>query len=107
MGGNGHGNRRAVGLTEMSTIQRKKNEVVEQHFLRRIWEGWKKIARKIGDFNARVILTIFYLLLLMPFAILVKAFTDPLEIKKNAKKGWQLREENPDITPMERAVKQF
>lgn len=90
----------------MSTIQRKKTEVKEMSFFRKIWEGWKKIARKIGDFNARVILTIFYLLLLMPFALLVKAFTDPLEIKKNAKKGWQLREEKPDLTPMERAARQ-
>ena len=91
----------------MSTIQRKKKEVKEKSFLRKIWDGWKKIARKIGDFNARVILTIFYLILLMPFALMVKAFTDPLEIKKNAKKGWQLKEENPDVTPMERAVRQF
>ena len=91
----------------MSTIQRKKKEEVKKHFLRRIWDGWKKIARKIGDFNARVILTIFYLILLMPFAILVKTFTDPLEIKKNAKTGWQLKEENSDVTPMERAVRQF
>ena len=91
----------------MSTIQRKKKEVKEKSFLRKIWDGWKKIARKIGDFNARVILTIFYLILLMPFALMVKAFTDPLEIKKNAKTGWLLKEENPDVTPMERAVRQF
>ena len=91
----------------MSTIQLNKKEVKEKLLLRKIWDGWKKIARKIGDFNARVILTIFYLILLMPFALLVKAFTDPLEIKKNSKKGWHLREENPDITPMERAVRQF
>jgi len=91
----------------MSTVQRKKKEIVKESLPRRLWEGWKKIARKIGDFNARVILTIFYLVLLMPFAILVKAFTDPLEIKKNAKKGWLLREEKPDVTPMERAAKQF
>jgi len=91
----------------MSTIQRKKKEVKQKSLLRRIWDGWKKIARKIGDFNARVILTIFYLILLMPFAVMVKSFTDPLEIKKNAKKGWHTREENPDITPMERAARQF
>ena len=91
----------------MGTIQRNKKEAVKKSFFRKIWDGWKKIARKIGDFNARVILTIFYLILLMPFALLVKAFTDPLEIKKNAKKGWHLREEDPDITPMERAARQF
>ena len=42
-----------------------------------------------------------------PRDLVFKAFTDPLEIKKNAKTGWLLKEENPDITPMERAVRQF
>jgi hypothetical protein len=91
----------------MGTINRKKADASQMSLPRRIWEGWKKIARKIGDFNARVILTIFYLVLLMPFAILVKLFTDPLEIKKNARTGWLPREEKPGITPMERAVRQF
>ena len=92
---------------EMSTIQRKKKEVKKKSLLRKIWDGWKKIARKIGDFNARVILTIFYLILLMPFALMIKAFSDPLEIKKSSHKGWHTREENPDVTPMERAARQF
>lgn len=91
----------------MSTIQRKKKEVKKKSLLRKIWDGWKKIARKIGDFNARVILTVFYLILLMPFALLVRTLTDPLEIKKNAKKGWHTREEKPDVTPMESAARQF
>jgi hypothetical protein len=91
----------------MGTINRKKTDTSQMSLPRRIWEGWKKIARKIGDFNARVILTVFYLVLLMPFAILVKLFTDPLEIKKNARTGWLPREEKPGISPMEKAVRQF
>lgn len=92
----------------MGTINRKTTDTSQTSLPRRIWEGWKKIARKIGDFNARVILTVFYLVLLMPFAILVKLFTDPLEIKKNTmKKGWQPREEKPGVSPMERAARQF
>ncbi len=92
----------------MSTINRKKADTSEKSLPRRIWEGWKKIARKIGDFNARVILTVFYFILLMPFAVMVRLFTDPLEIKKNTmKKGWHMKEEKPGVTPMERAARQF
>lgn len=92
----------------MGTINRKTTDTSQMSLPRRIWEGWKKIARKIGDFNARVILTVFYLVLLMPFAILVKVFTDPLEIKKNTKKkGWQPKEEKPGVSPMESAARQF
>lgn len=91
----------------MGTTSRKETDASGKSLPRRIWEGWKRIARKIGDFNARVILTVFYLVLLMPFAILVKLFTDPLEIKKNARTGWHPREERPGVSPMERAVRQF
>lgn len=75
-------------------------------FFRRLWEGWKKIALIIGDFNARVILTVFYFVLLCPFAIMLKLFTDPLEIKKKEHVGWHEKKEDADITPLERAAKQ-
>lgn len=92
---------------EMAISGRRKKKDAKKNILKRIWDGWKKIARKIGDFNARVILTIFYFVLLLPFALMVKFFTDPLEIKKGAKKGWQVKEEKADIPPMERAARQF
>ena len=75
-------------------------------FFRRLWEGWKKIALIIGDFNARVILTVFYFVLLCPFAIMLKLFTDPLEIKKKEHVGWHEKKEDKEITPLERAAKQ-
>jgi hypothetical protein len=91
----------------MGKSVRKKDKNEKKHILRRIWDGWKKIARKIGDFNARVILTIFYFILLLPFAILVKWLSDPLEIKKGAAKGWRIIEVKSDISPMEKAARQF
>ncbi|MEZ4548169.1 MAG: hypothetical protein R3B51_10825 [Thermodesulfobacteriota bacterium] len=74
---------------------------------RRAWNWWKKIARKIGDFNARVILTLFYLVPLLPFALAVRAFTDPLQMKKKERHGWHIKEEKEGTTPLERAQKQF
>lgn len=86
---------------------KKAEQTKKQHVFRRGWEGWKKIARKIGDFNARVILTIFYFVLMLPFALLVRFLTDPLHIKEKSPKRWQAIEEKPDLTPLERAEKQF
>ena len=48
----------------------KKAAPPETNPFKRAWNWWKKIARKIGDFNARVILTIFYLVPFLPFAAL-------------------------------------
>lgn len=46
------------------------------------WEGWKKLAHKIGNFQARVILSIFYGILVLPFGLAARWFSDPLQIKK-------------------------
>jgi len=48
---------------------------------KRAWQAWKRIAHKIGNFQARVVLTIFYFLLVFPFGIAARLFSDPLRIK--------------------------
>lgn len=91
----------------MSKSEKDINDTeVKQGFFRRLWEGWKRIARKIGDFNARVILTLFYFILLCPFAIILKLFTDPLEIKKKEHVGWHIKEDDSELSVMERATRQ-
>jgi len=42
----------------------------------------RKLAKIIGDFNARLILTIIYVVVLWPFGFMVRFFSDPLRIKK-------------------------
>lgn len=49
--------------------------------LQRIWQAWKHIAHKIGNFQARVILTVFYAVLMFPFGMAARLFSDPLRIK--------------------------
>ena len=71
--------------------------------LRRLWEGWKRVGRKIGDFQARVLLTVFYFVILAPFAVVVRFKADPLGIKRGG--GW-----HPVVragAPIERARRQF
>lgn len=46
------------------------------------WQGWKDLAHKIGNFQARVILSIFYAILVAPFGLSARLFSDPLRIKK-------------------------
>ncbi len=93
----------------MSEKKSKKGdvEVKPQSAPRRLWEWWKRVARKIGDFNARVILTIFYCILLMPFALMVRLLTDPLRIKPKTEKRWLQREAEKDGDPLEKAARQF
>ena len=74
-------------------------------FIQRFWVWWKRIARIIGDFNARVILTLFYFIFLAPFALAVRLFTDPLSIKNKSAPSWGIKPEAED-TLMEQARKQ-
>ncbi|NIT13658.1 MAG: hypothetical protein GTN99_05280, partial [Candidatus Dadabacteria bacterium] len=74
---------------------------------KRIWKWWVPKAHRFGNFQARLILTIFYFTIFMPFALLVKIFTDPLRIKQKTPKGWIERKEEQVDDLLERARKQF
>jgi hypothetical protein len=54
--------------------------------LKKIWAGYKRIARKIGDFQARVLLTVIYAVLVLPFGLAIRFFADSLHIKNRPTK---------------------
>ncbi len=74
--------------------------------VRRLWEWWKRVGKRIGDFQARVLLSFFYYTVFAPFAIAVRWVSDPLAIKDGAPRGWQLKREE-EASPTERATRQF
>jgi hypothetical protein len=47
---------------------------------RRLWAGWLKVAHAIGTFQARVILSVFYFVVVPVFALLVQVLRDPLSL---------------------------
>ena len=49
---------------------------------KRILEAWTRLARQIGDFQARVVLTILYVFLLLPFGLTTRLIGDPLRVKR-------------------------
>ena len=73
---------------------------------RRLWEGWKRFGRKVGDVQARGLLILFYFVFLAPFALVVRWGSDPLAIKAGTRKGWRPRIDETG-SPTERATKQF
>jgi hypothetical protein len=71
--------------------------------LRRLWEGWKRFGRKLGDWQARALLTVFYFVILAPFALVVRWKADPLGLKRGG--GWL--PVTPSGDARERARRQF
>jgi hypothetical protein len=70
----------------------------------RAWERWKVVAHAIGTFNARLLLSVFYFVVVPPFALIVKV-KDPLGLRRQGRGGWTGR---PIVdTSSESARRQF
>ena len=64
--------------------------------LKRAWTAWRRIGQKIGDFLARVVLSVFYFTVFLPFALVVRLFQDPLKIRpRNLKTYWEGKQAQP------------
>jgi uncharacterized membrane protein YbhN (UPF0104 family) len=50
--------------------------------LKRALRTWKRLAHTIGNFQARVLLTVFYGIIVFPLGIIARLFLDPLRIKR-------------------------
>lgn len=50
-------------------------------FLKRIEKFLEPYAKKVGNFQARVLLTVLYAIFVLPFGVLARLFSDPLRIK--------------------------
>ena len=48
---------------------------------KRVWQTWKQAAHAVGTFQSRVLLTIFYAVLVLPFGIFARLLSDSLRIK--------------------------
>ena len=55
-----------------------------KQFLNRLWQGWQELGRHIGDFQARLLLTVFYFTIYVPFGLLTRLFLDPLQVRRGA-----------------------
>ena len=69
--------------------------------LRKLWEAWKRLAHKIGNFQARVLLTVIYAVIVLPFGLLVRLFADPLRVRRRPE-GWL---NHPDVSYDETSVR--
>ena len=74
--------------------------------LRAIWNKWKVIGQKIGDVQARILLSVFYFAVLGPFAVLFTILPQRLRPRRDGAKRW-LKRPTIDGDPLELARRQF
>ena len=56
--------------------------------LQLIWKKWLKFGRLLGDFIGRLVLTIFYFTIFLPFGIVYRFFQDPLDKRSHSTPMW-------------------
>jgi hypothetical protein len=76
------------------------------NWMKNFWEKWKAFGHKVGDFQARLILTLFYFVVICPFAAVVRFGAKPLRLKSLHTSNW-LRSEVDTDDSMARARRQF
>lgn len=62
--------------------QRAPATVQDAGELRRWWKGWKTFTAEISNYQGRTLLAFFYFIVVTPFGILVRLFSDPLRLRR-------------------------
>lgn len=50
--------------------------------MKNLWEKWKHLSEKIGNFQATVLFSILYFLMVFPYGFISSRFNDYLNIKR-------------------------
>jgi hypothetical protein len=74
-------------------------------FLKRLWKAWQNVALIIANFVARLVLTLFYFTVFLPFGVGVTLFGDALKLKETNPPHWKARETLKET--IEQAQRQF
>jgi hypothetical protein len=67
-------------------------------FVRAAWAHWKKIAHAVGVVQTRVLMVIFYFIVVLPVGLVVRLSGDPLHLKAPTGGNWTAhRHEEPSL----------
>ena len=54
----------------------------------KVWTTWKRFAQIVGDFIGRIVLTLFYFTIFVPFGLGVRLLGDPLAVRCKQDVRW-------------------
>lgn len=73
--------------------------------LKKLWHGWQRFGRFIGNLVGRVVLSLFYFTILLPFGLGATLFGDTLGLKNTSGSHWKDR--TSPIPDLDAARRQF
>ena len=60
----------------------------DRSFLRKLWDGWMTFAKVLGNINSRIILTVFYFVVVGLVSLLVGRWQNYLKGRCPSKSNW-------------------
>ena len=73
--------------------------------LMNLWNGWKRFATRLGNYQSRIWLAIIYFILMVPFGMLMRLFMNPWKSSNTEGTAWIQKE--PSKTDLSSARNQF
>jgi hypothetical protein len=67
----------------------------DMSLLKQLWKKWRAFGQVMGDFVARIFMTLFYFTVAVPFGIGVRLLKDPLHLKSK-EVAWLKRAEREE-----------
>ncbi|MFP4082052.1 MAG: hypothetical protein ACLFVG_04745 [Candidatus Aminicenantes bacterium] len=86
--------------------KRERKERIRQNPVKKFWQNWKNFSKRAGSFQSKTFLSLFFFLVVTPFALAVKIFSDPLRLKPEAKNSYWLTKKHIP-TDLEHFRRQF
>lgn len=62
----------------------------------RIWQGFLAFAKRVGQVQAWLLLTVFYVLVLAPVALIFRLSADPLRLRHRGSAIWHTKPKPDD-----------
>jgi hypothetical protein len=69
---------------QLGSTRRQAELPPDSPFYKKLWRGWQRVARLIGDLLSRLVTTLGFVIVLPLFALGVRLFSDPLQLKGGA-----------------------
>ena len=74
-------------LSEEKAPSSKRLKGTSKNPIKKLWLSWENFSKRMGSFQSRIILSLFYFIFVTPFALGVRIFSDPLNIKHHSSKS--------------------
>ena len=68
--------------------------------LKGLWQRWSEFSKRMGAFQSRILLSLVFFLLVSPFALAVRVFSDPLGLKPRPEGSYWLPKKE-DVADLE------